>query len=264
MMFSSKITRNISQKSNPMATIFTHARESQTARKSFASRLSIVREFALNTSAHAIPGIARGRSKYNKIFWSASFIIFTLIMIYFIVDSVITYFQYPTQTVVSILIERSDKFPAVTICNFSPARWDTTMLSFSNFTIFQNLSNGTLNAELDEKIARYLHDYLVSMINGGHPIDHIFYKLDVMLISCVYNGKICTVNDFISFTSPNYGSCYTFNAKTKNSSSNPIRRTNDNGAWGRLQLKLYAHTHLYLPYLNEGSRSNPRKLLLNF
>ena len=56
------------------------------ARTSMPRRRSIV---------HGIPGIARSRSKLNGLFWSVSFLAFTRVMIYFVVQSIRNYFQYP-------------------------------------------------------------------------------------------------------------------------------------------------------------------------
>ena len=45
---------------------------------------SIVREFLLNTSAHALLGIAWSSSVHNRVFWSVCFVVFTGIMICFL------------------------------------------------------------------------------------------------------------------------------------------------------------------------------------
>ena len=45
-------------------------------------RRSIIREFCLNTSTHALPSIARSESIHNRLFWSISFLAFLAIMIY--------------------------------------------------------------------------------------------------------------------------------------------------------------------------------------
>src|SRR4051812_13498924 len=49
-------------------------------------RRSIIREFALNTSTHGLPGIARSESKHNRVFWTISFLIFTGIMIFLLLN----------------------------------------------------------------------------------------------------------------------------------------------------------------------------------
>ena len=213
-------------------------------------RRSIIREFALNTSTHALPGIARSKSKHNRAFWAISFIGFTGVMIMFVTQSLVMYFQYPTQTSVSIVVERSQAFPAVTICNYAPARFDLLIGPFLNFTNARNLTNSNDTTTFTLQQAGFLQDYLIEGVNTGEKVNKFFFNLNVMLISCNYNGLTCTAADFLSFTSPSFGSCYTFNAKTRSNSS--VRHTNDNGARGKLQLRLYAHKHLYIPMILQG------------
>ena len=106
-------------------------------------RRSIIREFALNTSTHALPGIARSQSIHNCIFWTASFVLFTGVMIYFVSQSIISYFQYPTQTLVSVRIDQRQTFPAVTICNLIPYRYDTAIDPLLEYAKGKNITNMT-------------------------------------------------------------------------------------------------------------------------
>lgn len=213
-------------------------------------RRSIIREFALNTSTHALPGIARSKSKHNRAFWAVSFVAFTGVMILFVTQSILRYFEYPTQTSVSIVIERSQAFPAVTICNYGPARFDLLVGPFLNFTNARNLTITNDTTTLTVQQIMHLYEFLIDNVNTGENVNKFFFTLDVMLISCTYNDLNCTAADFLPFTSSTFGSCYTFNAKTKNNSS--VRHTNDNGARGKLQLRLYPHKHLYIPLILQG------------
>jgi hypothetical protein len=207
-------------------------------------RRSIIREFALNTTTHGLPSIARSQSKHNCIFWSVSTVIFTGIMIFFVTQTIINYFQYPTQMSVSIGVERSQTFPAVTFCNYAPARFDRLIGSFFNYT------NGTFTFTPDQVVS--LQQFLVDTYNAGESVNEYFFSLDVMLINCSYNGEICTADDFISFLSSVRGRCFTFNAKTKTSNGSDVRDTSDNGGPGKLQLRLYVQSHLYVPFISEG------------
>lgn len=217
-----------------------------------SERRAIIREFALNTSTHGLPGIARSESKHNCIFWAISFLIFLGIMIFFVTESIQNYFQYPTQTSVSIVVERSQAFPAVTFCNYAPARYDQIIVPFLNYTNSLNITNTNDTTVFTFQQAVVLRQYLVEQLNAGQSIDNVFFSIDIMLINCTYNGQLCTSDDFITFLSSAYGRCYTFNAKTKNSNGSNLRYTNDYGGSGKLQLRLYAHNHLYIPYTTEG------------
>ena len=213
---------------------------------------SIIKDFSSTTSTHGIPGIARSQSIHNRMFWTISFLVFAGIMIYFLIQSFLTFLKYPTQTSVSLFVDRSQDFPAVTICNQGIIRFDLGIDEYFNFTNALNLTNVTNSSTLDFKDYLYFREYATYLINSGRFIEDYTFKLDIMLIKCVYNGQSCTHNDFISFTSQYYGLCYTFNAKLKNESQGKVRKTNENAANGYLQLQLYVHGHLYPPYLLEG------------
>src|SRR5438874_2725987 len=83
-------------------------------------RRSIVRDFFMNTSAHALPGIVRSQSTHNRIFWSVSFVIFTGIMIYFLTKAIMDYSEYPTKMDINLAEEWPQYFPAVSLCNAQP------------------------------------------------------------------------------------------------------------------------------------------------
>ncbi|CAF1331132.1 unnamed protein product [Rotaria sordida] len=126
---------------------------------------SIIREFSLNTSTHGIPGIARSRSIQNRIFWCISTLIFTGVMIFFITQSIRAYFEYPSQTSVSIAVEWPQAFPAVTICNYSPLRYDRFIGSFLNYTNTLNLTNTTDTTNFTFAQSLYINDFLIYKLN---------------------------------------------------------------------------------------------------
>ena len=215
-------------------------------------RRSIVREFALSTSTHGLPGIARSQSKHNALFWTVTFLIFTAVMLYFVIQSIKAYFQYPTKTTISMTVERSQSFPAVTLCNYSPGRYDLLLEPWLNYTRALNIT--TINDPQDltfDQVMLFRH-FLVEQVNTRQSVDQYFFSLNITLISCSYNGAACTAADFRSFTSPSYGLCYTFNSKGKDSNSSRIRSANDNGGSGKLRLGLYVYSHLYVPNYADG------------
>jgi hypothetical protein len=213
---------------------------------------SILKEFALNTSTNGIPGIARSQSIHNRIFWSISTLAFTCIMTYFVVKSILQYYQYPTQTSVAIVVEFPQAFPAVTICNYSPIRYDQFIGPFLNYTNARNLTNTTNTTNFTVTQSSYVYDFLLYKLNRGESLNDYFYSLESMMMSCSYNGMSCTPTNFTSFLSATYGLCYTFNAQLKNTSAGSIKYNSDNGGFGSLLLGLYVHQNQYVPYLSSG------------
>ena len=126
---------------NDVTTVLPTIGEVWTSETSKSRRRSIIREYALNTSTHGLFGIARSRSKHNCIFWTITFLISTSIMLYFVTESIKSYFEYASTTSVSIVVERTQTFPAVTFCNYAPARYDRIIGPFLNYTNSNNLTN---------------------------------------------------------------------------------------------------------------------------
>ena len=241
----------------------TDEKQAKALRKSRPAR-SIIREFGLNTSTHGIPGIARSESMHNRIFWSISLLIFASIMTYFIVQTIRSYFEYPTQTSVSMVVQWPQPFPAVTICNYSPLRYDRVMEPLLNYIAALNITNITNTANFTKAYVPYVKQFLIDKFNQNESINEYLYSLESMMMFCSFNGLSCTVSDFTWFLSPQYGLCYTFNANPKDSLSKRIRNTGENGGIGTLELHLYIHQHQYVPYMTNGMRQIHTILSLNY
>lgn len=56
------------------------------------------------------------------------------VMIYFIIKAIIAYFKYPTTMDVTYAREWPQNFPAVSLCNISPARFDQFLDPLLNYT----------------------------------------------------------------------------------------------------------------------------------
>ena len=212
---------------------------------------SIIREFSLNTSTHGIPGIARSESIQNRMFWTVTLIAFSGIMVYFVAESIKSYFSYPTQTSISIIVENSPAFPAVSICNYSPFFSNNLVEPLLNFTNSRNWTNINDTNDIPLIAVRYVYEFFHYKLNNYESIIDYFFPLNSMLISCSYNDEVCNDTDFISFLSYSFGMCYTFNAKLKSNQSR-VRSTRDSAGFGMLSLRLYAHSHQYLPRATDG------------
>lgn len=234
-----------------MATVFPDNTESKQAYNKFPRRRSIIREFALNTSTHGLPGIARSQSIHNRVFWTLSTLFFTGIMLFFVIESIEDYFSYPTQTSVSFIVNRSQDFPAVSICNYSPLRYDTFIKPFLNYTNSKNFTNTSDTSTISAIQSSYIPDFLIYQLNTNQSLTDYFFPLKSMLMWCFYNGVTCQHTDFITFLSSSFGQCYTFNAKMKENQTS-LRSTTESGGTGNLQFGLYAHSHQYVPYVAEG------------
>lgn len=219
-------------------------------------RRSILREFSLNTSTHGLPGIARSETIPNRIFWSISTLIFTGVMIYFVVQSIWEYFTYPSQTSLRVVLEWPVPFPAFTFCNVGALRSDRFIDPFQKYLNSSNITLSTNSNDFITKQTLLIQQFLNEKINRNESRDEFYYSLESMMFSCSFNGKDCSVADFISYESAYYGRCYTFNAKRKNRTNGGIRYSSENGQFGVLSLRLYIHSHQYIPFRTDGKISS--------
>ena len=215
-------------------------------------RRSIVREFALTTSTHGLPGIARSQSKFNLAFWTVSFLIFLGVAIYFIVQAIRNYFQYPTQTSVSIVRDDMAAFPAVSICNYAPIRFDAVVVPLLAYTNARNLTNTNDTTQFTDRQAQILYNFLIDKVNANISTTEYYFPLSITLMECKYNNKDCAISDFRPFLSAAHGLCHTFNPKLKDPTNGSVRSIYDDSGDGKLQLRLYANSHLYIPYFLGG------------
>ena len=215
-------------------------------------RRSIINEFCLNTSTHALPGIARSTSWHNRLFWSISLACASGVMLYLIIQAIRAYVSYPTQMGLDIVNEWPQYFPAFSFCNAGSLRFDLFIQSFVDYTNALNLTNTNDTSTLTPVQASYIPLFILSQLNANRSLEPYFHSLSSMLYKCTYNNQPCSTSDFLTFTTSNYGACYTFNAQLANTSAARLRYGNENGGKGQLKLGLYVHSHQYVPYLSDG------------
>lgn len=215
-------------------------------------RSSIIREFLQNTSVHALPGIARSKSIHNRVFWLISFIAFTGIMIFFVVSAIMDYFEYPTKFDTNFVEEWPQYFPAFTLCHASGLRLDRVLGPYLNFTKSLNVTISNDTKVWSSRDSSFVHDFLVAKINRNESLRDYYFSLSSIMHSCSFNSEPCSAADFISYTSPSFGLCHTFNVRSKNSSSESVRYANQHGGDGTLDMSLYIHSHQSIPFLNKS------------
>ena len=213
---------------------------------------SIMREFLLNTSAHALPWIARSKSIQNRIFWSISFIVFTGIMIFFVIRAIMDYYEYPTKFNTNFVEEWPQYFPAVSICHASAIRLDRLLGPYLNYTKSLNLNVSNDTKIWSSQDASYIHGFIAEKLNRNESLLNYYFSLSSMMQSCSFNSEPCSAADFISFLSPSFGLCHTFNARLKNSSNDSVRYASQHGGDGKLDMIFYIHHHQHIPFLEEG------------
>ncbi len=104
---------------------------------------------------------------HNRIFWSISFVVFTGVTLYFIIEAVLAYFAYPTQTSVGFSDQWPQAFLAVTICNYSPVRYNQFIGSYLNYIKALNLTQTTDTSTFSATSKRYIFLTIFSINSIG-------------------------------------------------------------------------------------------------
>lgn len=212
----------------------------------------LVTECGERSSFHGFPSLASGKvPRFIKIIWILCCLGSWSYFVYQIVNTVNNYNQYSVVSSVSVGYEAPSTFPAIDICNLNP--FDGKKL------IGTAAAEDILNAKSisDDKYDSYrqytdsasgqlkeTYEYL-NLNNSVNVVSLGFYLYDVLL-SCEYQGKVCTTSDFYLYHNYNYGNCYRFNGVDSNQvlgkhnyTSTTVRKSSKSGWRNGLRLELY-------------------------
>lgn len=189
------------------------------------------------STGHGIANISRSKYTLLRVMWFFVFLISLSYCSYVIVKSLIEYFKFQTNVSIKVMLELPANFPAVTICNINPLNENRAIdlmklvnqyQNCFNFTSFIELSdeeysnefwkciNATdKNSALDSVVDR-MKRFIANEIKDEESRNYFGFDLDYdMLISCQYNSKPCSGQNFTKFWSNYYGNCYSFNDGTQ-------------------------------------------------
>ncbi|CAF0934649.1 unnamed protein product [Adineta steineri] len=178
------------------------------------------------------------------------------VMVYFITSCIQTYLVYPTQTRVSIRLNRSQLFPAVTICSGNPLRYDKYLLPLISYIKTHNLSSSPPNITQND-IYNSAFNLMIDLINKNKFEETFSYgfQLEDILLDCTYNGYNCR-SMWIKSLSPILGNCYTFNRQTIDKNTNLFQINQINGNVQTLHngliMTFYLNIELYFPIIEYG------------
>lgn len=206
-----------------------------------------------STTAHGISHAVRSENRFIKWMWVLFFLTSVSYCSYTIVNSVVDYLNYETTVKIQIGREFPTYFPAVTICNmntfFIDIYGDMRNSYFSKLLIKQKMYSqlATLDPTIEttfeqqpiksDQLIKLKRLIAIDKTLNETQRKQLGYNLQKhMLISCIYNKRLCNASDFSSFWHDYYGNCYTFNGNNKNETS--FKTTNTAGPDYGLRIEL--------------------------
>lgn len=186
----------------------------------------------LSSTIHGYPNIFEHKTIFFKILWFTFLCCSIAGCSYLITRTLTDYFNYDVVTEYDIVYEVPTEFPCVTICNLDPFVSDYSEDIIKNLLMNIGLSFSSLATLLksDLKLVQYLlllnahatlNDTQKQLL--GHPFEK-------MLISCNFNWKDCSIEDFEWYYDIIYGNCYRFNSG-RDMYGNITKKENNFSSW---------------------------------
>ena len=172
--------------------------------------------YANESSVHGIRFTSPGFSRSRRFTWGLLIVTFFSILLSSFISTVVQYFEFEVNTVVTMVSERQVKFPAITLCNFNTLRKSkfeeasrdpkyAQLLALARMLTvveFRGMSDNVSIPKVSGKSIRDMYRYF------GHSMDR--FEDGGMLLNCTYKKAPCS-SSFFKPILTNLGQCYTFN-----------------------------------------------------
>lgn len=171
----------------------------------------IVKEWCEVASTNGLPFIAKSKYLFITIMWILALATSAAICSYLVYSTVFDYLSYPTTTSVRLVQEVPAQFPAISFCNLNRFNLadETVKQTFDTFA-----KNAVINPESVEvsirSIVKSIKSYMFNMNNTQKM--NLGYKIEDMLLFCLYDLTVCNASDFEWFYNFEYGNCFRFNS----------------------------------------------------
>ena len=209
------------------------------------------------SSCHGLPNIVRTKNNLIKIIWSLAFLASLVYSFISIINMINDYLNYDVVVNMELVQDFDLEFPAVTVCNNNPFDFSNDLAVRTIESYLNNITNTKENYfsfKNNETITNSsCGEYLRQILIGSFP--EFSFSLEKMLISCFYDQKRCTKDDFYPIRTSLFGMCYSFNyGKYYNGTQAPVRKLKRNGMFNGLKLELFVGAREYLPcWINENA-----------
>ena len=201
-------------------------------------------EFASESTVHGIRFTSPGYSRTRRWAWGLLIITFFSILLSSFVSTVVQYFRFEVNTIVTMVSERQVKFPAVTLCNFNTLRKSkfkeaskdpkyAQMFALAKVLAVMDFEGKNDNVSIPNVSGKTIRDMYRYF---GHTMDR--FEDGGMLVNCTYKKTPCN-SSFFKPVITNLGQCYSFNTNSLFTASLP-------GSGFGLGLRLVVQSDEYL------------------
>lgn len=236
-------------------------------------------DWSAYSTMHGIPRMFGRTHMIIKIIWFIFVILSWTVCFYFVIKMILQYLQHEFNVNVELIPERPSRFPSIDICNLSPydgeaieeikynltydlnssmpdyAHMDDSNTDWYRYKVYQSkyAKNNKRRKEFDDILAlKYvkikadglirskLNDFENEASKGKLNLSEIGFHMKDMLLSCKFQGRYCSVNDFTMYHNYYYGNCFRFNGgRNAFNHRQPFKKTIKPGWRYGFQLELF-------------------------
>ena len=165
-------------------------------------------DYCSTSTAHPIPKIKNSTNIFIKFAWIITFLSATSYCIYAIFVSIEAYLEHDFYTKIEIIDETPTNFPAISLCNLNSIENEE---EYENKEYSKNFADNILDLTNNKWFSK--HSGFMNRKKHFYSFEQL--NISKMLISCIFNRKRCTANDFDYFVHPLHGNCFRFNNHNK-------------------------------------------------
>lgn len=208
---------------------------------------SVCKNWSESSSIHGVSRIFKDGSAIKNVFWALALMSAFSYCIYNLTFSILDYYQYKPNTIISKSNLPQVEFPAVTFCNNNP--YNTKGRNFRLGPLIDALNIDIHNETLEKftfevKMTALEHQIRIHMSDYDEKIkSEQGFWIDDMLLSCRFSSQECGKDEFVYSYSVVYGNCFTFNSGFYlNGTKTSIRNLSNSGSLHGLRLQLNVGT----------------------
>lgn len=182
--------------------------------------LEIITSSVSESTTHGIDHIFKRKNRLIKFFWLVCFLVSAATCSYMIFLSIIAFFQHETVTKAQQVNQISTDYPVVSICNINPYTTNFSFQYIQELLIESNITNPitpdlVFNYLFANSLLSFMYFVGTNALSFNRTDEfrkNLGYDIKDMLLSCSYNSKYCTADDFQWYFDPFYGNCFKFNS----------------------------------------------------
>lgn len=204
----------------------------------------------MESTSHGLPHVAKRKNVALKVLWLVCLLASASVCSYLVYSSIDDYIGWDTVSKIEIIQEIPTYFPTVSICNLNQLSTNFSIQFMRDLLI----ENGLMarNETLEQSYPNSYQDRLFwlkffvannayNQRNFSDSLKQQFsFRLEHMMLSCMYNLDDCTADDFEWYFDTFYGNCYRFNSGfSSNRTASPDKLCTKAGKINGLQVELF-------------------------